>query len=210
MAYGELIESLREGLAVTAEHDRSILREIKKAARTLLMIYDFREAVQWITPTIAAGEWGVDLPADAGRIKGVRLSTVENGTTLFKVLKRRGETQLPVYEGPSFYMPQGSYLYLDQMLPLGSVGYYLDIFYQSVDPDVNESWLSTTYEGPLEHLAGSKLALMKRKTEAAQIYNALWQQDTVILARYVAENQFSDMDMGMGETSAVSMERYPA
>lgn len=208
--YGELIEDLREGLAVTAEHDASILRGIKQAARQLLKIYNFREAVRRGVVPIAASTDNVDLPADVGKIKAVWLTTVEGGIKLYKVLKRRGEGQLPVYAGPSFYFAQGNQLFLDQAMPavIASV-YNLEIWYQSNDADFNESWLSTTYQDALEHLAGTKLALKKRKPEAAEIYARLWQQDTVILARYVSELEFSDMDIGMGEQHVVALERYP-
>jgi hypothetical protein len=56
-----------------------------------------------------------------------------------------------------------------------------------------------------------KLALKKRKKEAADIYGSLWQQDSVILARHTAELNYSDMDMGMGEPSDNFIsDRYPA
>jgi hypothetical protein len=209
--YGELIEDLREGLAVSAENDPSILRGIKQAARQLLKTYDFRQAVVRAIIPIAAATDFVALPADAGKIKHVWLTTFEGGVKLYKDLKRRGEGQLPVYAGPSFYFVQGGNIYLDQPMPavLATV-YNLEVWYQSLDPVANEAWLSTTYQDALEHLAGVKLALKKRKTEAATIYGQLWQQDTVILARHVAELAFSDMDMGMGDERIFAQERYPA
>lgn len=210
--FGDLIEELREGLAVSAEHDDSIARGIRAAARQLLKIYNFREAVRRAVVPIAAVADNVSLPADVGKIKLVWLTTVENGVKLYKVLKRRGEGQLPTYDGPNFYFTQGQSLFIDQPMPaILATPYNMEIWYQSIDPDVNESWLSTTYADALEHLAGVKLALKKRKTEAAQIYGQLWQQDTAILARFVAELDFSDMDMGMGEPNDTpALERYPA
>jgi len=89
--------------------------------------------------------------------------------------------------------------------------YNVEVWYQSIDADVNESWLSTTYQDALEHLAGMKLALKRRKKEAAEIYNQLWQQDIAILARFTSELEFSDMDMGMGDPSDMpAIDRYPA
>ena len=212
MPYGEIVEDIREGLAVSAEHDRSILRGLKKAARTLLMTYNFRSAVRRAVIPIAAAGSSVALPADVGKIKVVQLTTVENGVKLYKVLRRRGEGQLPVYAGPNFYFTEEGNLFLDQPMPaiLATV-YNIEIWYQSIDPDWAEPWLSAQYEGALEHLAGTELALKKRKKEAAAIYGQLWQQDTVILARHTAELEFSDMDMGMGERAAVFAEgRYRA
>jgi len=210
--YGDIIEDLREGLAVSAEHDTSILRGVKQAARQLLKIYNFREAVRRAVLPVVALDESVALPVDAGKIKSVWLTTVEGGTKLYKTLRRRGEGQFPTYSGPNFYFTQGDRLYLDQPMPaILASPYNIEVWYQSNDPDVNESWLSTTYQDALEHLAGVKLSLKKRKTEAATIYGQLWQQDTVILARYVSELEFGDMDMGMGESSTTpALERYPA
>lgn len=210
--YGEIIEDLREGLAVSAEHDRRILNGITQAARQLLKIYNFREAVRRAVVPILGGADNVALPADAAKIKAVWLTTVEGGTKLYKTLRRRGEGQFPTYSGPNFYFTQGGFLYLDQPMPtVLATGYNLEIWYQSNDATVNEDWLSTTYRDAIEHLAGTKLALKLRKTEAAQIYGQLWQQDTVILARYTSELEFGDMDMGMGKPNdTMALERYPA
>lgn len=210
--YGEIVEDIRDGLAVSAEFDRRILRGLNKAARTLLMTYNFRASVRRAVLPIAAAGSSVVLPADVGKIKAVQLTTVEGGTKLFKVLRRRGEGQLPVYQGPRFYYTEEGNLFLDQPMPaVLATPYNIEVWYQSDDPAWAEPWLSTKYEGPLEHLAGLNLALKLRKKEAADVYSALWQQDTVILARYTAELEFSDMDMGMGERSDVLVEeRYPA
>lgn len=209
--FGDIIEELREGLAVSAEHDASILRGIRQAARQLLKIYNFPKSVRRAVLPILGSEDSVDLPADLGKVKQVWLTTVENGVKLYKTLKRREEGQLPVYAGPSFYFTEGSKLLLDQPMPaIIATTYNIEIWYQSNDPDINESWLSTEFQDAIEHLAGVKLSLKKRKEEAAKIYSSLWQQDTVILARYVAELEFSEMDMGMGESSTVALERYPA
>jgi hypothetical protein len=212
VAYGDLIEGLREGLAVSAEHDESIMRGIRQAARQLLKVYDFRQAVKReIIPVLAATD-NVDLPADVGKIKIVQLTTVEGVTKLYKVLKRRSEGMLPTYAGPNFYFIQGQKLFLDQPMPaILATPYNIELWHYSLDIDQNESWLSTVYEDALEHLAGVKLALKKRKKEAADIYGSLWQQDSVILARHTAELNYSDMDMGMGEPSDNFIsDRYPA
>lgn len=210
--YGDIVEDIRDTLAITAENDRTILRGIKKAARTLLLTYDFREAVRRVDLPILATAQTVALPADVGKIRGVQLRTVENGVMLYKPLKRREETQLPTWQGPTYYRIEGTTLFLDQPMPsVIATPYTVTVWYQSNDADQAEPWLSTVFEGPLENLAGLKIALKKRKAEAATIYGNLWQQDTVMLARYVAESQFSDMDMGMGERSdAPGLERYPA
>ena len=144
--------------------------------------------------------------------RSIWLTTTENGTKLYKTLRRRGEGQFPTYSGPNFYFTQGASIYIDQPMPaVLATPYNLEVWYQSIDATVNEPWLSVTYQDALEHLAGSKLALKRRKKEAAEIYAQLWQQDIAILARFTSELEFSDMDMGMGDPSDTpAIDRYPA
>lgn len=208
--FGEILEDLREGLAVTAEYDSKLLRGIRRSARSLLRTYNFRESVRRAVLPIAAGAQTFDLPEDAGKVKAVRLTYVEGDSTLYKVLRRREEGQLPVIDGPSFYYNEGQVVYLDQKMPLDAVGYDIEVWYQSVDPDVNEPWLSTTYEDVLEHRAGQEMALKLRKPEAHAIYAQLWEQDVAVLGRYLPELEFADLDISMGDRRVVNMERYPS
>src|SRR5688500_11311804 len=100
--YGGIGEDLRDGLAVSVEHDRTLLRQIKKAARQLLQMYNFRESVRRAVLPIAAAADFVTLPTDVGKVKRVILTTVEGGTKLYKPLRRKEDGFLPVYSGPSF------------------------------------------------------------------------------------------------------------
>lgn len=211
--YGDIIEDLREGLAVSAEHDASIARGIKQAARQLLKIYNFPKAIRRAVLPITAGLDAVDLPADMGKMKGVLLTTSENGVKLYKELRRRGQGQLPTFSGPNLWQQTGAQLVLDQVMPsVLATPYNIEVWYQTIDADIAEPWLSVDYQDAIEHLAGVKLALKKRKTEAADIYGKLWQQDTKILATFTSELEFSLMDMGMGEliSDTPALNRYPA
>lgn len=210
--YGDIIQELREGLAVSAEHDDSILRSIKQAARQLLKTYNFPKSVVRAPLSIAAATDNVTLPADCGKIKAVQLTTVEGGVKLAKPLHRREVGQLPTYAGPNFFTQVGLKLVIDQPLPaVVATPYYIEVWYQTDSADVAEEWLSIDYQDALEHLAGMKLGLKKRKSEAAQLYGSLWQQDTKILAAFTNELEFSQMDMGFGDSrDTPSIERYPA
>jgi len=95
MAYGDILQDLREGLAVSASYDGRLMRGISNAARSLLRAYNFREALRRTTIPILAGASSFTLPPDCGKIKAVRLVVVEGGTTLYKRLRRREEGTLP-------------------------------------------------------------------------------------------------------------------
>lgn len=209
--YGDLLEDLREGLAVSSNFDARLLRGVKNAARSLLRTYNFRDAVQKATLPIAAGAQSVILPADAGKVKHVRLTVLDGTTRLYKVLRRREESVLPYEGGPAFYQISNGSLHLDTALPADAFGYDVEIWYQTEDPTVVESWMSTKFNDVLEHRAGQELALKMRKGEAYQIYNSLWEQDVAILGRYLPEIEFGDLDLSMGDTHReTALERYPA
>ena len=211
MAYGDILQDLREGLAVSASYDGRLMRGISNAARTLLRAYNFREALRRGHATMMPGLRSFALPADCGKIKAVRLVTEEAGNTLYKRLRRREEGTLPYYGGPSYYWVEAGYGLMDTPMPHDALNYQMEIWYQSDDPVFAESWLSTKFADVLEHKAGHEQALKLRKTEAFQIYNQLWQEDVAILGRYMPEIEFGDYDLSMGDGQReLVSERYPA
>lgn len=209
--YGDILEELRDGLAVSSSFDARLLRGVKNAARTLLRAYNFRESVRKATIPIGASTGTFALPVDAGKVKVVRLTVLEGGTRLWKRLRRREEGTLPYEGGPMFYSIEGMLGVLDTPLPADAFGYDVEVWYQSNDPDYCEVFLSTTFKDVLEHKAGQELALKMRKSEAYQIYNSLWEQDVAILGRYLPELEFGDLDLSMGDTHRETVQdRYPA
>jgi len=208
--FGEIIEDLREGLGVSAQYDSRLLRAIQSSARQLLIAYNFRDSVRKAVTAIAANAQSVVLPVDAGKVKAVRLHVLDGGVHLYKRLRRREEGQLPVYGGPNFYYTEGLNIILDSPMPSDAIGYEVEIWYQSIDPTVNETWLSGKYPHVLEHLTGAQHALKLRKPEAAQMYGSMWSLDVEVLGRYLPELDFSDSDLSMGENRTVMLERYPA
>lgn len=209
--YGDLVQELRDGLAVSSEFDGRLQRGIVSAAKSLLRTYNFPLSVRKAVAVIAASANTIALPADAGKIKAVRLIVNEGGTTLYKRLRRREEGTLPYHAGPVFYYTEGQFVVLDTPMPTDAVGYSSEVWYQTNDPAQAETWLSTTFGDVLEHRAGQELALKLRKSEAFTIYDGLWQQDVAILGRYLPELEFGDMDLSMGDIHrGVSMDRYPS
>jgi hypothetical protein len=211
MAYGDILQDLREGLAVSASYDGRLMRGISNAARSLLRAYNFREALRRADVAVQPATRSFALPGDCGKIKAVRLYVVEGNTTSYKTLRRREEGTLPYYAGPSFYWIEAGYGLMDSPLPHDAVGYRMEIWYQSDDPVFAEPWLSKKFADVLEHKAGTEQSLKMRKTEAFQIYSQLWQEDVAILGRYMPELEFGDMDLSMGDRQREQvLDRYPA
>ena len=211
MAYGDILQDLREGLAVSASYDGRLMRGITNAARSLLRAYNFREALRRADVAMLPNTRNFVLPPDAGKIKSVRMYINEGGTFSYKRLRRREEGTLPYYNGPTFYWIEGGQGLMDSPMPHDAVGYRMEVWYQTDDPVVAEPWLSTKYADVLEHKAGAEQAIKLRKTEAFQLYSALWQEDVAILGRYIPELEFGDMDLSMGDTQReYVLDRYPA
>jgi hypothetical protein len=209
--YGDILQDLREGLAVSASYDGRLMRGITNASRSLLRAYNFRDSLRRATSNILPNAPGFELPLDCGKIKTVRLAVNENGTTFYKKLRRREEGTLPYFNGPMFYSIEGNMALLDTRMPSDAVGYFVELWYQSDDPAIAEVWMTRKFPDVLEHKAGSEQALKMRKTEAFQIYSQLWQEDIAVLGRYIPEIEFNDYDLSMGDTHReMQSERYPA
>jgi len=211
MAYGDILQDLREGLAVSSSYDARLMRGISNAARSLLRAYNFRDALRRTNTDLQPGMRDFALPQDCGKIKSVRMYIEEGGTTSYKRLRRREEGTLPYYNGPTFYWIEGGYGLMDTPMPRDAIGYRMEIWYQTDDPVFAEPWMTKKFPDVLEHKAGSELAIKLRKTEAFQLYAQLWQEDVAILGRYIPELEFGDMDLSMGEVNReLVSERYPA
>ncbi len=211
MAYGDILQDLREGLAVSASYDARLMRGINNAARSLLRAYNFRDALRRSNTDLQPGMRDFALPLDCGKIKSVRMYVEEGGTTSYKRLRRREEGTLPYYNGPTFYWVEGGYGLMDTPMPRDAIGYRMEIWYQTDDPVIAEPWMTHKFPDVLEHKAGAELAIKLRKTEAFQLYAQLWQEDVAILGRYIPELEFGDMDLSMGEVNReLVSERYPA
>jgi len=211
MAYGDILQDLREGLAVSASYDGRLMRGISNAARSLLRAYNFRDALRRSDTALLPGTRDFELPADCGKIKSVRMYVNEGNTTSYKRLRRREEGTLPYYNGPTFYWIEGGYGLMDTVMPADAHGYRMELWYQSDDPVFAEPWLTKKFPDVLEHKAGAEQAIKMRKTEAFQLYAQLWQEDVAILGRYIPELEFGDMDLSMGDRQREQvLERYPA
>ena len=215
MPYTDLLPDLREGLGVSAAYDASITRGITRCARFLLRNYNFRESVKRSAALpLAANVQSFALPADAGKVKAVRLRQPGGGTGtaayIYQQLRRREEGSLPWLDGPKYYWIEGANVYLDTSVPVGQVGLEAEVWYQTNSPTTAETWLSSTYNDVLEHRAGYEMAPKLRKPEAMQLYNTLWSEDIVVLAQYLQELEFADLEMRMGEDLPRYQERYPS
>lgn len=206
--YEELAADLLEELAAPQAKIQRIERGIERNVRYFLRNYNFPESLTLLTtPALTEGDDRVELPALAGKIKAVRILLDTEDPPLYKRIFRREEGVLPHHEGPAVYYREGSDLVLDTALP--EDGYKLQIWYQTLDKDVVESWLLPRYGDALFHRCVYEMASGFRKPEVQQVYAGLWQDDQVVLAIFLQELEFGDMQMNMGQADLSFIEeRY--
>lgn len=209
--YPDLVPDIREALGVSTAHDASIIRGLTRNARYFLRNFNFRESVRRTAAVpLPLGATSFATPADAGKVKAVRLRQQSGLQFLYKRLRKREEGQLPqrAEVGPMFYWHEPPLIKLDTPMP--ETGLDVEVWYQSTDPVFAEPWLSSTYSDVLTHRVIYEMAPTKRKPEAMQIYSALWQEDLTVLANYLQEIEFEDLEMRMAPDARFVSERYPS
>lgn len=216
-AYADLVPDVREALGVGSAKDSVVQAGLERNARYLLRNYNFPESLTYYaSSTLADSATGFALPvapAAVGKIKAVRLKLTSESPPLYKRLRRREESVLPTEGGPIYWYRLGANIAFDTPLVRNPVSetYVGELWYQTVSIATAESWLSDTYRDCLFHRTAYELAPLLRKPEAQQVFSALWQEDQVILASYLNELEFQDLDLRLGEHEVPALiERYPA
>ena len=209
--FAKIAIDVRSALSVSTTYDTKFAQAVRRAAGLLLRNYNFpKSVVPAIYPALPNPTSSLQLDVDVGKIKAVRLSVVEDGETLYKLLRRRTPDVLPSGEdGPSFYAIVGETLHFDATLEEDD--YTLEVWHQSTDPDANEGWMCNEYEDSLFHTGCMNGAPLAGKPELAQVWQPLVQRDEVSLAIFLNELEWADHDLRMGSSMVGTFEeRYRA
>lgn len=208
MAYNDLVDDIRDALGVTSAHDVTVSAALRRVVRQLLRNYNFpKSVIRYETPVFAVGARSAALPTECGKIKNVRLVDRRVTPYLYKRLRRREEGVIPYVSGPEAYYIEGGLIYLDTALP--EAGHVVELWYQTLDPALVETWMSTEYEDVLFHFAAFEAAPLVRKPELQQAFGQAMQVDIQILGPFLHELEWGDMDLTYEHTPAFR-ERYPA
>lgn len=203
----DMVPAVREALAVSSSYDAvTIPSGIRRAIAFLLRGWTFPKSLVRISPVVEGNS--ATLPATGvGKIHAVRLRTTENGTALYKRLRKGLHGDLPTDGGPNFYQQEGASIVLDAAVD--SAAYNLDIWYTNTDPTVAEPWITTEFEDILFTLAVLQLAQELRKPEVQATFAPIWQQHIPTLAQYLNEVEFNDLGITMErEGTNVAVPRY--
>lgn len=201
MTYESQVPAVRRALGVSSASDQDVLEGLERNASYLLRNYNFPESLTYYaSATLADGATGFALPAGVGKIKGLRLKLTSESPALYQTLRRREEHVLPAEGGPIYWYRLGSDLKFDAPLVRepASETYIAELWYQTVNVDTAETWLTSTYKDVLFHRTVYELAPTMRKPEVMQIYSGLWQEDQVVLAAYLNELELAGLDLRFG------------
>jgi hypothetical protein len=140
-----------------------------------------------------------------GKIRAVRVR--DETSSLFKRLRRTIVGELPATDGPSFYWQEGNLLKLDT--PVDEAGYSIDVWWNSVDVDLADAWITSDFEDIVFTLSTMRLAQDLRKPEVQAAFAQTWQEQVPTLAQYLNEVEFNDLDIRMRpEIKDVAPTRY--
>lgn len=210
MPYSDIVPDLLDALALGAGAEPRVLRAVKRNVRYLLRNYNFpKSLVHYTTLALAIDIVSIALPAGAGKVRAVRLLddySDPTGVPLYKVLRRREVTLVRSIDGPNEYMLEGSTLLLDTPLP--EAGPKVEIWYQTTDPDAVETWMAEEFHDVLFHRTGYELSPLEGKPETQQVFQPLWADDQLVLAKYLNELEFEGMDIQALPRRSGFVERY--
>lgn len=208
--FAEIAIRVRKALAVSTTYDTDLEDAVKDGAQTLLRNYNFPKSVVHGEYLLDNPSTGVQLEIDTGKVLHVRLSVVEDGETLYKILRRREPSALPTgEEGPQFWYQLGEELRFDRALEEDD--YTLDVWYLSTDPIANEGWLCNNFADVLFHSGCFNGCPLVGKPDLMGLWQPLMQRDEIGLAIFLNELEFNDLDLRMGNTMVGTFEdRYRA
>jgi hypothetical protein len=195
MTIAALVPVVREALGVSSSYDAtSIPAGIRRAIVFMLRSWSFPQALVTANYAIALNGNSVSLPVSGvGKIHTVRMKDASGELT--KRLRRTLIGESAVYVGPEYYWQEGNKIVLDTKVT--EAGYSIDVWYNSINVDAADAWITSDFEDIVFTLSVMRLAQDMRKPEVQQAFASTWQEQIPTLAQYLNEVEFNDMDIRM-------------
>lgn len=205
----DLVGRVRGALGVSSSYDADLIPDgIRRACRFILRGWDFPQAnARWDSAAFAIGADSIDLPAFFEKPWAAKLMLNQGADTLSRDLPRGGPDAIPhAGYGPRSYSIIGRKLYLDTKLL--EAGYYVRLWYKSLDLNAHEEWLTGDYEDTVFVRSVFTLANELSKPEIMQAYGPLWQEQVEQLGTTVSENNYADSEVIMRASTRDYTPRY--
>lgn len=207
MTIAALVPVVREALGVSSSYDAtSIPAGIRRAIVFMLRSWTFPQALVAANVVITINTNLVLLPTvGVGKIHTVRLKDASG--EMHKRLRRTLIGETAVHTGPEYYWQEGNRIVLDTKIT--EAGYSADVWYNSINVDSADSWITADFEDIVFTLSVMRLAQDLRKPEVNAAYATIWQEQIPTLAQYLNEVEYNDMDIRMKPSANPSpVDRY--
>lgn len=217
MSIASLTPLVREALGVSSSYDAtSIPAWIKAAARRLLRDYNFpksKTSKTWsgadIVSQIGMPQPSFALPAGLGKIGALRLSDSNNNWSDPLVRRERFVLASTGDVNSWMYWLDAQNLRLSNPITAEMSGYFLQLWYQSIDPDTN-TWIYDDFEDLLRYMVVYREAAAMRKPEVQAAFQSLYTEELSALAIYLNELEWDGVVINQREARTARSERYPA
>ena len=213
MSVAALVPKVRKAVGVSSSYDDEDIPDlIRRCIKRLLRDYHFPKSVVKVEyDSLTLGQQEFELPA--GFKKELRVQFYDGtGTTptWSDPLQKRDGFVLPQSRGYArYYWLVGNNLVIDTPLKDGWEDTTLQLWAESVDVTTHEGWFTEDFEDLLFIFASLRGAVEYQKSEQAQLYGALWEEDKTSLAVYANELEFGNLNMQLNEPRERPIERYP-
>jgi hypothetical protein len=203
MSVADLVPRVREALGISASYEAEIIPAlIRRQIGRLLRDYNFpKQIVRVEFPVTDPTAQTFVLPA--GFKKELAVHIFDPRTTLWSEPLKKREGMVPQTFEPDYYWLQGGSLQLNTPMGPNGVGMKLVVFFQSMDPVLNEDWMTEDFEDVVFTLSVYRGSIEQRKPDVGAAFGQLWKEDQASLAIYVNELEFSNLDMIQRETRGI-------
>lgn len=215
MSVEEMVPSVRQALGVESSYDTdTIAPGIRRSIGFLLKTYRFPNALVRNTSfaPLALGAKEITLPNSGlgiGELQALVLIDPADSTLRYRLRRDMPGNEIADTSPPTAYWRENDKLILNTGTLEANWG--VELLYYDSNITNAEAWMTSDFYDELFNLVMFRLASQLRKAELAQLFSAYWAENKQQLAAYINEQNYSDLDIRMGERppkGGVPMDRY--
>lgn len=215
MSVEEMVPSVRQALGVESSYDTdTIAPGIRRSIGFLLKTYRFPNALVRDTslPALSLGAKEINLPNTGlgiGELQALVMVDPDDATLRYRLRRDMPGNEISNTSEPTAYWREAGKLILNT----GTLkaNWKPELLYYNSDITTAEAWITVDFLDELFNLTMFRLASQLRKAELAQLFSAYWAENKQQLAAYINEQNYSDLDIRMGERppkGGIPIDRY--
>lgn len=208
-AFTDFVTRVRVALGVSDSYEAVVIpAALREQIRYFLRGWNFPKSLtRKETAALAFGVQEVTMPDQAKKLNLVMLKDDTSTPATYKEIQRADSFRLPAIDGvPAYYWLTGTKIYLDTPTP--QAGLKLQMWYQSLDPELAEDWMLVEYGDVLFFRTVFAMAADMRKKDVQAAYGPLWGEAKGDLAVFVNELEFDKVEINMRDAAALKQRTY--